>query len=119
MINLGKPLKTYGSAALIVNWPKETVEGKWLLYLMKIDSRGLEQITCSPEREINSLTVKEVRKHRSGQTPISLDLSSPKANKLTVPVQLPLLFSPRECLFRMILCHTPFRSRAAPGEDEP
>uniref|UniRef100_A0A674CUG7 Integrin, alpha 6b n=1 Tax=Salmo trutta TaxID=8032 RepID=A0A674CUG7_SALTR len=59
VINLGKPLKTYGSAALIVNWPKETVEGKWLLYLMKIDSRGLEQITCSPEREINSLTVKE------------------------------------------------------------
>uniref|UniRef100_A0A8C8K2C8 Integrin alpha-2 domain-containing protein n=1 Tax=Oncorhynchus tshawytscha TaxID=74940 RepID=A0A8C8K2C8_ONCTS len=59
VINLGKPLKTYGSAALIVNWPKETVEGKWLLYLMKIDSRGLEQITCSPEREINSLAVKE------------------------------------------------------------
>uniref|UniRef100_A0AAZ3QCL8 Integrin, alpha 6b n=1 Tax=Oncorhynchus tshawytscha TaxID=74940 RepID=A0AAZ3QCL8_ONCTS len=65
VINLGKPLKTYGSAALIVNWPKETVEGKWLLYLMKIDSRGLEQITCSPEREINSLAVKEVRKHCS------------------------------------------------------
>uniref|UniRef100_A0A674CUC2 Integrin, alpha 6b n=1 Tax=Salmo trutta TaxID=8032 RepID=A0A674CUC2_SALTR len=62
VINLGKPLKTYGSAALIVNWPKETVEGKWLLYLMKIDSRGLEQITCSPEREINSLTVKEGRR---------------------------------------------------------
>ncbi|XP_041752527.1 integrin alpha-6 isoform X1 [Coregonus clupeaformis] len=59
VINLGKPLKTYGSAALIINWPKETVEGKWILYLMKIDSRGLEQITCSPEREINPLTVKE------------------------------------------------------------
>lgn len=117
MINLGKPLKTYGSAALIVNWPKETVEGKWLLYLMKIDSRGLEQITCSPEREINSLAVKEVRKHCSGQTPISLDLSGPKANKLTVPD--PLLFSPRGCLFRVIFCHTLFRSRAAPGEDEP
>uniref|UniRef100_A0A4W5PUR0 Integrin, alpha 6b n=1 Tax=Hucho hucho TaxID=62062 RepID=A0A4W5PUR0_9TELE len=59
VINLGKPLKTYGSAALIINWPKETMEGKWILYLMKIDSRGLEQITCSPEREINSLAVKE------------------------------------------------------------
>uniref|UniRef100_A0A4W5PYK0 Integrin, alpha 6b n=1 Tax=Hucho hucho TaxID=62062 RepID=A0A4W5PYK0_9TELE len=65
VINLGKPLKTYGSAALIINWPKETMEGKWILYLMKIDSRGLEQITCSPEREINSLAVKEVRKHCS------------------------------------------------------
>uniref|UniRef100_A0A8C7LE24 Integrin, alpha 6b n=1 Tax=Oncorhynchus kisutch TaxID=8019 RepID=A0A8C7LE24_ONCKI len=37
VINLGKPLKTYGSAALIVNWPKETVEGKWLLeFLFRI-----------------------------------------------------------------------------------
>ncbi|CAB1326588.1 unnamed protein product [Coregonus sp. 'balchen'] len=61
VINLGKPLKTYGTASLIINWPKETVEGKWILYLVKIDSQGLEQITCSPEREINPLTVKEER----------------------------------------------------------
>lgn len=63
MINLGKPLKTYGTASLIINWPKETVEGKWILYLVKMDSQGLEQIKCSPEREINPLTVKEVSKH--------------------------------------------------------
>ncbi|XP_045550270.1 integrin alpha-6 [Salmo salar] len=59
VINLGKPLKTYGTASLIINWPKETVEGKWILYLVKMDSQGLEQIKCSPEREINPLTVKE------------------------------------------------------------
>uniref|UniRef100_A0A674A0V6 Integrin, alpha 6b n=1 Tax=Salmo trutta TaxID=8032 RepID=A0A674A0V6_SALTR len=63
VINLGKPLKTYGTASLIINWPKETVEGKWILYLVKMDSQGLEQIKCSPEREINPLTVKEVSMH--------------------------------------------------------
>uniref|UniRef100_A0A8C7LAM0 Integrin, alpha 6b n=1 Tax=Oncorhynchus kisutch TaxID=8019 RepID=A0A8C7LAM0_ONCKI len=73
VINLGKPLKTYGSAALIVNWPKETVEGKWLLYLMKIDSRGLEQITCSPEREINSLAVKEPSSTRRRRAVVETD----------------------------------------------
>uniref|UniRef100_A0A673ZX26 Integrin, alpha 6b n=1 Tax=Salmo trutta TaxID=8032 RepID=A0A673ZX26_SALTR len=64
VINLGKPLKTYGTASLIINWPKETVEGKWILYLVKMDSQGLEQIKCSPEREINPLTVKESRSSR-------------------------------------------------------
>uniref|UniRef100_A0A8C8MPB0 Integrin alpha-2 domain-containing protein n=1 Tax=Oncorhynchus tshawytscha TaxID=74940 RepID=A0A8C8MPB0_ONCTS len=64
VINLGKPLKTYGTASLIINWPKETVEGKWILYLVKMDSQGLEQITCSPEREINPLPVKEVSNSR-------------------------------------------------------
>uniref|UniRef100_A0A8C7N8C4 Integrin, alpha 6b n=1 Tax=Oncorhynchus kisutch TaxID=8019 RepID=A0A8C7N8C4_ONCKI len=64
VINLGKPLKTYGTASLIINWPKETVEGKWILYLVKMDSQGLEQITCSPAREINPLLVKEVSNSR-------------------------------------------------------
>uniref|UniRef100_A0A8C8K4H6 Integrin alpha-2 domain-containing protein n=1 Tax=Oncorhynchus tshawytscha TaxID=74940 RepID=A0A8C8K4H6_ONCTS len=82
VINLGKPLKTYGSAALIVNWPKETVEGKWLLYLMKIDSRGLEQITCSPEREINSL-----RKYTTLVTQPSLSVAQ-RLNVLLVVYEL-------------------------------
>uniref|UniRef100_A0A8C7P9Q6 Integrin, alpha 6b n=1 Tax=Oncorhynchus mykiss TaxID=8022 RepID=A0A8C7P9Q6_ONCMY len=64
VINLGKPLKTYGTASLIINWPKETMEGKWILYLVKMDSQGLEPTTCSPEREINPLPVKEVSNSR-------------------------------------------------------
>uniref|UniRef100_A0A8C7P6X0 Integrin, alpha 6b n=1 Tax=Oncorhynchus mykiss TaxID=8022 RepID=A0A8C7P6X0_ONCMY len=64
VINLGKPLKTYGTASLIINWPKETMEGKWILYLVKMDSQGLEPTTCSPEREINPLPVKESRSSR-------------------------------------------------------
>ncbi|XP_053482991.1 integrin alpha-6 [Ictalurus furcatus] len=53
VMNLGKPLKSYGSASINIQWPKESAMGKWLLYLVKITSRGLEQITCSPENEIN------------------------------------------------------------------
>lgn len=68
--NLGKPLKSFGTASLIINWPKETTDGKWLLYLMKMDSSGLGGINCTPQKEINSLGVKEeasssIRRRRS------------------------------------------------------
>uniref|UniRef100_A0A8D2QK43 Integrin subunit alpha 6 n=1 Tax=Zonotrichia albicollis TaxID=44394 RepID=A0A8D2QK43_ZONAL len=55
--NLGRPLKTFGTASLDIQWPKEISNGKWLLYLMKIDSKGLEKVSCQPEGEINSLRV--------------------------------------------------------------
>ncbi|XP_074507033.1 integrin alpha-6-like isoform X1 [Sebastes fasciatus] len=55
IINLGKSLKDLGTASLHITWPKETTEGKWLLYLMKISSAGVDQIDCSPKGEINSL----------------------------------------------------------------
>uniref|UniRef100_A0A8B9MVM9 Integrin subunit alpha 6 n=1 Tax=Accipiter nisus TaxID=211598 RepID=A0A8B9MVM9_9AVES len=57
--NLGRPLKTFGTASLDIQWPKEISNGKWLLYLMKIDSKGLEKVSCQPENEINSLHVAE------------------------------------------------------------
>uniref|UniRef100_A0A6Q2ZM77 Integrin alpha-2 domain-containing protein n=1 Tax=Esox lucius TaxID=8010 RepID=A0A6Q2ZM77_ESOLU len=55
IINLGKPLKSFGTASLNIHWPKENVDGKWLLYLVRISTTGLEEIPCSPETEINSL----------------------------------------------------------------
>ncbi|KAL0963840.1 hypothetical protein UPYG_G00314270 [Umbra pygmaea] len=55
IINLGKPLKSFGTASLNINWPKENVDGKWLLYLVKISTSGLEEIPCSPEAEIHPL----------------------------------------------------------------
>ncbi|XP_077685737.1 integrin alpha-6 isoform X3 [Eretmochelys imbricata] len=39
--NLGRPLKTFGTASLDIQWPKEISNGKWLLYLMKVDSKEL------------------------------------------------------------------------------
>ncbi|CAB1328499.1 unnamed protein product [Coregonus sp. 'balchen'] len=30
IINLGKPLKSFGTASLNIQWPKENVDGKWL-----------------------------------------------------------------------------------------
>uniref|UniRef100_A0A8C4WKW9 Integrin subunit alpha 6 n=1 Tax=Gopherus evgoodei TaxID=1825980 RepID=A0A8C4WKW9_9SAUR len=61
--NLGRPLKTFGTASLDIQWPKEISNGKWLLYLMKVDSKELEKIPCEPRNEINSLRLKE--SHRS------------------------------------------------------
>uniref|UniRef100_A0A8B9FSB4 Integrin alpha-6 n=1 Tax=Amazona collaria TaxID=241587 RepID=A0A8B9FSB4_9PSIT len=62
--NLGRPLKTFGTASLDIQWPKEISNGKWLLYLMKIDSKGLEKVSCQPESEINSLHVVESHNSR-------------------------------------------------------
>ncbi|XP_048724502.1 integrin alpha-6 isoform X3 [Caretta caretta] len=61
--NLGRPLKTFGTASLDIQWPKEISNGKWLLYLMKVDSKELGKIPCEPQNEINSLGLEE--SHRS------------------------------------------------------
>ncbi|XP_005920645.1 integrin alpha-6b isoform X1 [Haplochromis burtoni] len=66
IINLGRPLTDFGTATLIIDWPKETADGKWLLYLMKITTTGGDQIECTPKSEINPLKKEEVntRKRR-------------------------------------------------------
>uniref|UniRef100_A0A671Z2D4 Integrin, alpha 6b n=1 Tax=Sparus aurata TaxID=8175 RepID=A0A671Z2D4_SPAAU len=53
IINLGKSLTDFGTATLDINWPKETAEGKWLLYLMKISSTGVDHMECTPKEEVN------------------------------------------------------------------
>lgn len=55
VINLGKRLTDFGTATLEIDWPKETEQGKWLLYLMNINSMGVDQIKCTPSAEINPL----------------------------------------------------------------
>ncbi|KAL2081590.1 hypothetical protein ACEWY4_023443 [Coilia grayii] len=60
--NLGKPLKSFGTASLNIQWPKENSVGKWLLYLMTINTTGLDQVSCSPEREVNPLKLLEKSK---------------------------------------------------------
>ncbi|XP_054237436.1 integrin alpha-6 isoform X4 [Indicator indicator] len=49
--NLGRPLKTFGTASLDIQWPKEISNGKWLLYLMKIDSKDLEKESHNSRRK--------------------------------------------------------------------
>ncbi|MFT7799541.1 integrin alpha-6-like [Arapaima gigas] len=53
--NRGRPLKSLGRASLNFLWPKESKNGKWILYLTKITTRGLEKIPCSPQTEINPI----------------------------------------------------------------
>uniref|UniRef100_A0A8C0E300 Integrin subunit alpha 6 n=2 Tax=Balaenoptera musculus TaxID=9771 RepID=A0A8C0E300_BALMU len=64
VINLGKPLKNLGTATLNIQWPKEISNGKWLLYLVKVESKGLEKIACQPQKEINFLKLKEAHNSR-------------------------------------------------------
>ncbi|KAG7328849.1 hypothetical protein KOW79_007023 [Hemibagrus wyckioides] len=50
--NMGRPLKSFASATLNIQWPKENREGKWLLYLLQITGPNNQSIPCSPASEI-------------------------------------------------------------------
>ncbi|XP_028605447.2 integrin alpha-6 isoform X2 [Podarcis muralis] len=65
IINLGKPLKTFGTASLDILWPKEIKGGKWLLYLVSINSKELGEVQCEPRNEINPLGIKMSRSSRT------------------------------------------------------
>ncbi|XP_029970820.1 integrin alpha-6-like isoform X2 [Salarias fasciatus] len=60
IINLAKRLADFGTPTLNIDWPKETEDGKWLLYLMKISSTGIEQMECTPKAEVNPLNKEPV-----------------------------------------------------------
>ncbi|XP_054888664.1 integrin alpha-6-like isoform X1 [Poeciliopsis prolifica] len=60
IINLGKRLTDLGTATLQIEWPKSTKYEKWLLYLMKISSTGVEQVHCTPKEE-NLLNLEPVK----------------------------------------------------------
>ncbi|XP_026103969.1 integrin alpha-6 [Carassius auratus] len=53
--NLGRPLKSFGSVVLNIQWPKTTKDGKRLLYLVQIKDQGKNIIHCTPAEVINPL----------------------------------------------------------------
>lgn len=63
--NLGKPLKSFGRASMIIQWPKHNSQGKWLLYLMKMTSTGLDSLSCTNSDEVNKLGLKELSVSRT------------------------------------------------------
>ncbi|XP_075685574.1 integrin alpha-6 isoform X1 [Rhinoderma darwinii] len=65
VLNFGRPLKSLGTAFLEIQWPKEIDNGKWLLYIVKIDSQRLEKFACEPVNEINKLKLLESGKSRN------------------------------------------------------
>uniref|UniRef100_A0A8C2Q7Z8 Integrin, alpha 6b n=1 Tax=Cyprinus carpio TaxID=7962 RepID=A0A8C2Q7Z8_CYPCA len=71
--NLGKPLKSFGTASMVIQWPKHNSQGKWLLYLMKMTSSGLDSFSCTNQNEVNKLGLKEPSESRTkreiGETP--------------------------------------------------
>ncbi|XP_041117786.1 integrin alpha-6-like isoform X3 [Polyodon spathula] len=91
IINLGKPLKSLGAAYLDIQWPKEISNGKWLLYLMKIETKHLDNVPCTPTNEINPRrlldSVSSSRKKRDTggkQTEEKVSLLSDKRKYLTL-----------------------------------
>ncbi|MGH0120372.1 UNVERIFIED_CONTAM: hypothetical protein FKN15_039175 [Acipenser sinensis] len=91
IINLGKPLKSLDGAYLDIQWPKEISNGKWLLYLMKIKTKHLDNVTCTPTKEINprrlldSLSSSRKKRDTGGeQTEEKLSLLSDKRKYLTL-----------------------------------
>uniref|UniRef100_A0A4W3IPQ9 Integrin subunit alpha 6 n=1 Tax=Callorhinchus milii TaxID=7868 RepID=A0A4W3IPQ9_CALMI len=62
IINLGKSLKNLDNARLVIMWPKEINNKKWLLYLMKITSKDIENESLKQsrkKREINKVESEE------------------------------------------------------------
>uniref|UniRef100_A0A4W3J7P7 Integrin subunit alpha 6 n=1 Tax=Callorhinchus milii TaxID=7868 RepID=A0A4W3J7P7_CALMI len=68
IINLGKSLKNLDNARLVIMWPKEINNKKWLLYLMKITSKDIENVVCTPTSEINSLKLQVLNSEKSRGT---------------------------------------------------
>lgn len=55
IINVGRPLKSFGSVVLNIQWPNATKEGKRLLYLVQIKDHRKNIIHCTPAEAINPL----------------------------------------------------------------
>ncbi|XP_058654599.1 integrin alpha-6 isoform X2 [Onychostoma macrolepis] len=55
IINLGRPLKSFGSVVLNIQWPNATKKGKQLLYLVQIKDHRKNIIHCTPAEAINPL----------------------------------------------------------------
>uniref|UniRef100_A0A673CUA9 Integrin alpha-6-like n=1 Tax=Sphaeramia orbicularis TaxID=375764 RepID=A0A673CUA9_9TELE len=55
IINLGKRLTDFGTPSLEIEWPKSTADGKWLLYLTNISSKGVEKMECTHDDVVNPL----------------------------------------------------------------
>ncbi|XP_062404762.1 integrin alpha-6-like [Sardina pilchardus] len=53
--NLGIPLTSLTTVSLDIQWPKLNKDGKWLLYLVQIEGKDGQKMSCSPTQEISPL----------------------------------------------------------------
>ncbi|XP_076142725.1 integrin alpha-6-like [Alosa pseudoharengus] len=53
--NLGLPLTSLATVSLDIHWPKLNKNGKWLLYLVQIEGKDGQKMSCSPTQEISPL----------------------------------------------------------------
>ncbi|XP_063282280.1 integrin alpha-7 isoform X1 [Pelobates fuscus] len=87
-----KSLRTLGSAFLNLMWPHELINGKWLLYPMKIHLHGKnesgQKMECSPRNAVNPLNLtrvetsfKSVESYHTPSSAIRWPLSYPAKKK--------------------------------------
>ncbi|KAM4552270.1 integrin alpha-6-like [Odontesthes bonariensis] len=67
ILNLGKSLTDLGAVTLKIDWPKMTEKNDWLLYLVAINSSGIDHMDCTPE-EINPRNLElKTRRRRAAE----------------------------------------------------
>ncbi|KAJ8365029.1 hypothetical protein SKAU_G00138600 [Synaphobranchus kaupii] len=75
----GEPLGTMGSLELEFDWPYEVPNGKWLLYLTEIVTKGTSEIHCVPPGKIVNLLNLTLSERRSSRQKREVDTTEPQS----------------------------------------
>ncbi|XP_045066799.1 integrin alpha-3-like isoform X1 [Coregonus clupeaformis] len=84
---IGKPLGNLGNLEVEFDWPWEVANGKWLLYLMEIQTKGTSDSHCVPPGDIVNplnLTLPESKARRRRREEGSTEEGHPREPKASI-----------------------------------
>ncbi|KAG7492422.1 hypothetical protein MATL_G00014280 [Megalops atlanticus] len=76
---LGEPLGTMGTLVVEFDWPYEVRNGKWLLYLTEIVTKGTSETHCVPPGEVVNLLNLTLSDQRSSRLRREVDATEPQS----------------------------------------
>ncbi|XP_049925618.1 integrin alpha-3-like isoform X1 [Epinephelus moara] len=85
----GKPLGHLGDLQVEIDWPRETSNGKWLLYLAEIQVSGTSEARCNPPGKIVNplnLVLSEEKKKRRRSLKEEVQVKEEEQREKTLPV---------------------------------
>ncbi|KAL7379076.1 hypothetical protein ABVT39_022864 [Epinephelus coioides] len=85
----GKPLGHLGNLQVEIDWPRETSNGKWLLYLAEIQVSGTSEARCDPPGKIVNplnLVLSEEKKRRRRSLKEEVQVKEEEQREKTLPV---------------------------------
>nr|XP_033501663.1 integrin alpha-3-like isoform X3 [Epinephelus lanceolatus] len=85
----GKPLGHLGNLQVEIDWPRETSNGKWLLYLAEIQVSGTSEARCDPPGKIVNplnLVLSEEKKKRRRSLKEEVQVKEEEQREKTLPV---------------------------------